>query len=132
MSNASQFLKFLVVGGVNFWLTMAVFLAALHWLHLHYLLALSLSWFLGMLFTYSWNYVWVFKPSEKLNFGAAFVKYLSAGAASFGLNLLTLSVLVEIWSLDPFWTQMALIPFIVVFNFTTAKYWSLRHRRDPK
>ncbi|WP_170426122.1 GtrA family protein [Ruegeria arenilitoris] len=130
MSFRAQVLKFLVVGGTNFWLTMAIFLAALNWLQFHYLLALLTSWFLGMLFTYTWNYIWVFKPSERFQFGRNFVKYLLAGSASIGLNLVALRFLVENWEIDPFWTQMALIPFIVIFNFLTAKFWSLRHGKS--
>lgn len=123
----AQVLKFLVVGGINFWLTMAVFLASLHWLHFHYLVALPTSWFIGMLFTYTWNYIWVFKPSARFRYGLNFIKYLTAGSASIGLNLIALRLLVETWDLDPFWTQMALIPFIMIFNFLTAKFWSLRY-----
>ena len=124
----SQVLKFLLVGGVNLWLTGAVFLAALHWLHFHYLVALPVSWFIGMLFTYTWNYIWVFKPSERFRYGLNFIKYLAAGSASIVLNLIALRLLVETWDPDPFWTQMALIPFFVIFNFLTSKFWSLRHR----
>ncbi|WP_377278866.1 GtrA family protein [Rhizobium sp. R86522] len=122
----SQAVKFIAVGAINFWLTMAVFLLSLHCLDLHYLSALLLSWFLGMLFSYIWNFIWVFRPSGQLQFGRRFVKYLLAGSASISLNLAALHVLVEFLALDPFWTQLALIPFIVIFNFLTAKFWSLR------
>ena len=42
------------------------------------------------------------------------------------LNMLALNFVVEWGNYDPFYVQMALIPFIVAFNFSTAKYWSLR------
>jgi hypothetical protein len=39
---------------------------------------------------------------------------------------MVLGAIVERTAYDPFWVQTALIPFIVVFNFATAKFWSLR------
>ena len=46
--------------------------------------------------------------------------------------LLALGYIVEHTDFDPFYVQLALIPFIVVFNFSTAKYWSLRPSSDGK
>jgi len=43
---------------------------------------------------------------------------------------LALSFIVESGSYDPFYVQVALIPFIVIFNFSTAKFWSLRQSPD--
>jgi hypothetical protein len=57
---------------------------------------------------------------------------IAAGSASIVLNLIALRLLVETWDPDPFWTQMALIPFFVIFNFLTSKFWSLRHREPPQ
>jgi len=42
------------------------------------------------------------------------------------LNMLVLSLIVEHSNFDPFFVQMGLIPLIVLFNFSTAKFWSLR------
>ena len=50
-------------------------------------------------------------------------EYVRLGIA---LNMLLLSYIVEHTGFDPFYVQMALIPLIVIFNFFTAKYWSLR------
>jgi putative flippase GtrA len=79
-----------------------------------------------MILTYSLNHVWVFKPEENLAFGGRLVKYILAGALSIALNVLVLKYLVDRTNYYPFYVQMALIPFIVTFNFSTAKLWSLR------
>lgn len=119
-------LKFLVVGGANFFLTLAIFSASLRLLHLNYVIALGFAWLVGMFFSYVCNFAWVFKPEEKVRFNASFVRFFSAHLLSVVLNMLALSLIVETQGFDPFWTQICLIPFIVVFNFTAAKYWSLR------
>ncbi|MCR9089623.1 MAG: GtrA family protein [Rhodobacteraceae bacterium] len=126
MATSYQIPRFLVVGGVNFFFTFAVFTISLKLLELPYAVALLAAWFLGNILTYVLNFLWVFKPETRLTFRARFAKYLTAGAASILLNLAGLAALVELAGADPFWAQVALMPFIVVFNFATAKWWSLR------
>ena len=79
-----------------------------------------------MLFSYALNFSWVFKPEQKIQFRARFVRFFLASVLSIALNILALSYIVEHTDFDPFHVQMALIPFIVVFNFSTAKFWSLK------
>jgi putative flippase GtrA len=119
-------IRFLLVGGANFVLTFIVFFLLFKILQINYMIALSTSWGVGMLFSYALNFTWVFKPEEQLQFKARLVKYFLANLISLLLNLLTLRWLVNITAYDPFWVQCALIPMIVIFNFSTAKFWSLR------
>lgn len=118
--------RFAIVGGVNFFLTLFVYYGLLKILKVHHLPALIASWALGMLFSYALNFTWVFKPEEKLQFRERFAKYFAASVVSILLNLLALHAIVELTSFDPFYVQCALIPLIVAFNFSTAKFWSLR------
>lgn len=122
-------IRFLLVGGANFVLTFVVFFFLLKILRVNYLFALSASWAVGMLFSYALNFTWVFKPEEQLQFRARLAKYFLANLVSLLLNLLALHWLVEITAYDPFWVQFALIPLIVVFNFSSAKFWSLKAGR---
>ena len=119
-------LRFLIVGGANFLLTLIVFYSMLRLLRLHYLIALFTAWLAGTVFSYALNFTWVFKPEEKLRFRERFTKYLAASLISILLNMLTLHFLVDATGHDPFLIQCALIPPIVIFNYSTAKFWSLR------
>ncbi len=119
-------IRFLLVGGVNFVLTFIVFFVLFKMLRINYLIALSASWAAGMLFSYALNFTWVFRPEERLQFRARLAKYFLANLVSLLLNLMTLRWLVGLTGYDPFWVQCALIPLIVIFNFSTAKFWSLR------
>lgn len=122
----SEISRFLIVGGINFVFTFAVFTGALKGIKLGYLTSLLLAWISGNILTYTLNFIWVFRPENRLDYGTRFVKYLTAGGFSVGLNLLALSLLVELGQFDPFWSQVAIMPVIVIFNFATAKFWSLR------
>lgn len=127
-----EFSKFTVVGAVNFVFTLVLFYLLVKVLRANYLIALVFVSLLGMILTYSLNHVWVFKPEQELAFKGRLLKYILAGFLSILLNVVALAYIVEHTGFDPFYVQFALIPFIVVFNFSTAKYWSLRPSSDGK
>jgi len=118
--------KFLIVGGLNFLLTLAVFFTLVRVLGIHHLLGLVGAWLVGMPFSYALNFTWVFKTEARLRFKARFGRFLLASVVSLLLNLAALELLVRATAIDPFLIQCGLIPLIVVFNFATAKLWSLR------
>lgn len=127
----AQFSKFTVVGGLNFVFTLVLFYLAVVVLHINHLIALVGVALIGMLLTYTLNYYWVFKPSEKVTFGARLAKYIGAGLVSVALNVLLLHLLTSTTHIAPFYGQLLLIPFVVLFNFLTAKLWSLRAEQAP-
>lgn len=124
--HGSQAFRFLVVGGANFVVTLAVFYGMLQYTGSHYLLSLVCAWATGMVFSYVLNFTWVFRPQERLAFKRRFAQYCAAGGASLLLNMLALHLLVRMTQHDPFLLQFWLIPLVVLFNYATAKFWSLR------
>lgn len=121
----TELTRYAVVSALNALLTFIIFFCALRVMHLNYLLALLCSWLCGMLFTYCLNFIWVFDQQSRLVFDFRFVKFAISGLISISLNILALGLLVETTHRDPFLVQVALMPLIVVFNFLTAKFWSL-------
>ncbi len=118
--------KFTLVGAANFVLTFVVFTVLLKVMLVNYLLSLLGAWLVGLVFSYVLNFSWVFKPEEKVQFKARFLKYLLASVVSIAGNMLILRLIVEHTDSDPYYVQLALIPLIVIFNFLTAKFWALR------
>ncbi|RJG02921.1 GtrA family protein [Noviherbaspirillum sedimenti] len=118
--------KFTLVGAANFALTLMVFTMMLKVFSVNYLLSLVAAWVVGMIFSYVLNFSWVFKPEQTIQFKARFLRFFLASAISIALNLLVLNYIVKQTDFDPFYVQIGLIPLVVVFNFSTAKYWSLR------
>ncbi len=123
--------KFTLVGAGSFVLTFSVFTVLLKTLGMNCLLSLIAAWLVGMPFSYILNFVWVFKPEDKIQFKARFIRFILASILSIVLNMLVLNYIVEHTGFDPFYLQLALIPFIAIFNFSTAKYWSLQKRPSP-
>ena len=121
-----EFSKFTVVGAVNFVFTFVFFYVLVKMANVNYLIALVVVSLAGMVLTYALNYAWVFKPSRELEFKGRLAKYILAGFCSIMLNVVVLKLIVSSTGFDPFYVQVGLIPFIVLFNFSTAKFWSLR------
>lgn len=125
-----QAAKFTLVGAANFVLTFIIFTAMLKVLRVNYLLSLVAAWGVGMVFSYALNFSWVFQPEQKIQFKARFLRFFLASLLSIGLNMLILSYIVEGTGFEPFYVQMALIPCIVIVNFSAAKFWSFRPSKD--
>lgn len=122
----TQAIKFTIVGGLNFVFTFILFYLLVRVIRWNYLLSLVAVSLLGMLLTYVLNYAWVFKPEQTLAFRGRLVKYILTGVLSLSMNVVALKFIVDFTGYDPFLVQTALIPVIVVVNFSAAKWWSLK------
>jgi putative flippase GtrA len=121
-----QFIKFCLVGGINFAFSMLLFLFLLKVLLLGYFIAFTITWLLGILLTYTINFVWVFKPEEKFEFKKRMPKYFLVYLFSYGVNVILLKYLVNTFGYDPFWAQFFIIPIVIVINFFGFKLWALK------
>lgn len=121
-----QVTKFTIVGIVNTVLTFIVFFLLLKVFTVNYIVSLICTWIVGILFSYLFNYLWVFKPEQQIKFKERFIKYTLCYLLSFASNIIILNYIVEHKKFDPLLVQTALIPFIAIFNFSVTKYWSLR------
>ena len=63
-----HFVKYSFVGILNAIFSFMLYFILLKIVHLQYLAAFSVSWLLGVLLTYVINFLWVFKPEQKLVF----------------------------------------------------------------
>ena len=124
--NFIHFIKYSFVGIGNFIFTLVLYIIFLNALYFRYEIAFTLSWLLGVFFTYLINFIWVFKPEEKLTFRKRLPKYFLVYISSYALNMLLLRLLVEYFSLLPLLAQMFIIPLVVFINFIGIKYWALR------
>ena len=119
-----EFGKFTAVGAVNFFLTFAIFTIMLNFFSVGYLLSLAAAWIFSIAFSFSLNYSWVFRSENKVEIKSSFVRFFLASALSIAMNMLMLKYLVEFVNIEPLYAQMLLTPFVIIFNFITAKFWS--------
>jgi len=121
----THFVKYSFVGILNTVFTFLLYFILLKIIHLHYLVSLSVSWVSGVPLTYIINFLWVFKPEQKLVFKSRLLKYFIVYIASYLLNIFLLKSLTELTGGDPLWVQFFIIPVVVVVNFTGIKYWCM-------
>ena len=126
LETAAQTLRFLAVSAVNFVFTFLVFTLALMVFRFDYVVSLVAAWFVGMIFMYVTNFVWVFRLRDPLTFDSRFLKFLAVGLISITLNALALRYAVERLDVRPFLAQWLLLPAVAAFNFTASKFFALR------
>jgi len=118
--------KYGFVGVINAVFTFIIYFVLLKVFKVHYLLSFSISWACGVLLTYVINFVWVFKPEEKLVFKSRLLKYFIVYFTSYFLNMLLLGSITEFTDWDPLLVQFLIIPLVVTVNFLGIKYWSMK------
>ncbi len=127
MSNSQiQFIKYLLVGGLNLVFGIVTFYFLLYIVKFNYLLAFSLTWILGVLLTYIINSLWTFRPVERLYFRSRLLKYTLVYLTSYLVNIFLLKTITEYTLWDPFYIQFGLIPIVMIINFLGMKFWSLK------
>jgi putative flippase GtrA len=121
-----KFIKYSLVGGINFAFSMLLFLLLLKVLFVGYFISFTITWLFGILLTYTINFIWVFKPADKFEFKKRMLKYFLVYLFSYGVNIILLKYLVNTFEYDPFWLQFFIIPIIIVINFFGFKFWALK------
>lgn len=121
-----EVIKYLFIGGLSTIFSFLIFTGCLYSLKFNYLVALTIASIISILFTYTLNFMWVFKPEERLRFQERFIKYLLSNSTSFILNIIVLHYIVSTTHYDPFYVQLAIVPPLIAVNFLITKFWSMR------
>jgi len=121
-----HFIKYLLVGGINLITSMLLFFLLFNVLKINYLVVFTITWLYGIFLTYIINFIWVFKPEDKLKFKKRFNKYFIVYLSSYIINLLLLKGIVEGYDFNPLYVQFFILPLVVIINFSGIKYWALK------
>lgn len=121
-----QMMAYGLVGVANTILTVFLYWLFLEVFHWHYLVSFTLSWAIGVVFTYAINAKKVFKTEDSDFNWKNFVKYSSIYVFSYMLNTGLLWLLVDTCGFEPFWMQCIIIPLVVLINFLGIKFWALK------
>jgi len=118
--NLKHFIKYSLIGVLN---TVIGYFAygILLVLGFKYSAALALSYLIGITHSYAWNRYWNFRSESP--FGMETVRFVSACAASFLINLLILRTLIEGHSIQPFIAQALSIALVSPTTFLLMRYW---------
>ena len=120
-SSLVQFIRYVFVGGAAFAVDyLALYLLA-HFAGLHYLLAASLSYLLGMVVNYMISVRWVFDFRRIRQWEREFAIFFMIGIAGLILNGLAITLLVEAAGAPYMAAKLAAAAAILFFNFGARK-----------
>ena len=125
-----RFFRFLVVGLSGTILDFGA-LITLKWLGMGTLLAATLSFSVGVVNNFTWNYHWTYADAHKGQLGVQFGQFVLVSALGLGINnlcVLSLESLASAWMPDP---SLAYLPakvaatgVVVFWNYFANRYWT--------
>lgn len=116
-----QLIRYVFVGGMAFIVDYGALYLLAHFAGLHYLLAASLSYLLGMVCNYLISVKWVFDFRREKQWQREFVIFFLIGIAGLILNGLAISLLVESFGLAYMVAKPLAAALILFFNFGARK-----------
>jgi len=124
MIQSQQFIKFLFVGLLNTSIAYCVFHIFFNFFNFHYNSSATIGYFIGILNSYIWNKYWTFKSKKTIK--AELTKFIIVYLFSYTLNIVTLTVFVEIINIIPEIGEIVGIGFATVISFFGMKYYSFK------
>jgi putative flippase GtrA len=121
-SNIRLFLKFSLVGCTNVIVTLTAFYILYDLLTFNYLVGSVFAYSLGIVNSFTWNRLWTFR-TRKADVKREFVRFFTVNLVGLGMNACIMYLLVDIICTNAFVAQVVAIGFVLIFNFSLARYW---------
>lgn len=119
-SLASQFARFLVVGGLSFSIDYGLF-TVLYALGVPHLVASATSFSLSVIVNYILSRKYVFNSSAEVNVAKEFSFYVLLNVVALGLNTVVLYVCVDLVGMSPFVGKIIATAVVLIYNFVSRK-----------
>ena len=112
-----QFGKYLVVGGIAFVVDFATLVACTEWVGLHYLLAATLGFGIGLITNYFLSIVWVFSERSLSNWKIEFFVFGIIGIAGLAMTGLMMWAGTDVAGIDYRICKVATVFVVTAWNF---------------
>ena len=116
-----QILRFLVVGGLAFFVDYGVLWALVDLLAVNYLIASAISFAVSVIFNYVLSTLWVFDCSESGNKVGNFVIFVVLSIIGLLLNLAIMWLAVDVVKIHYLIAKIGSTGIVMVYNFITRK-----------
>lgn len=117
----AQLMKFVLVGGLSFVLDFIIYYILTNFFSFYYLVAGFFSFSLSVIFNYLMSMKYVFKSKDDLKKTHEFAIFVTLSVMGLGLNLLSLYLLVDIFSMNDLIAKVFVAGIVMIFNFVTRK-----------
>lgn len=112
-----EFVKFSLVGASGTLVNLAVYSLAIY-LGLDYMVSATASFLVAVTNNFYWNFIWTFKgkaPEKSIH--RKYISFFLISVLNFGINLLALRYLVDVYMLNKILAQVLAIGLASIFNF---------------
>lgn len=118
-----QFIKFAIVGASNTAITFVSYYLLIK-LGLHYSIANILAYCVGIVNSYIFNSIWVFKSTSERKSTAS--KFLVVNLAALSLSTALLFLFVDMFGVNELVAQIIVTLLVLVVNYTANKLWTFK------
>jgi putative flippase GtrA len=121
--NWIQLVKFGAVGGIGYFVNLAVFAALNGPADVHHIPAAIGAFCVAVTNNFLWNRHWTFDARDgHAGFQAA--RFFTVSVLALGINLVVLELLIEVGELPELPSQAIAVAFAMPFNFVGNKLWT--------
>jgi putative flippase GtrA len=132
-SLVGQFLRYLVTGGLAFFVDFGLFALCLYLLEWHYLLANLVGLVAGLVLNYALSILWVFtacKRTLEKKKVAEFTLFTLVGIAGVGINQLLMYLMVDGLDLNEMLSKMIAAILVLMWNFGARKLILFKKKKE--
>ena len=117
-----QFFRYFFVGGFAFIVDFGLLYILTEFVHFHYLLSASLSFFAGLILNYFLSTIWVFNKSKIKSKSAEFFIFAAIGLIGLGLNALFMWIFTDLLVLYYLISKIITTMLVYFWNFFARKF----------
>jgi dolichol-phosphate mannosyltransferase len=124
----NQFVRFALVGSSGVFTNLAVYSGLIYLLSVYYLIAATLSFVTAMSGNFILNLRWTFKTHGQgiKAIRDQYLKYAVVTLVGYGINIITLWLLVDTWHWHKVLAQLVAITMTSMSNFLGSKLWAFK------
>ncbi|MBW2977447.1 GtrA family protein [Candidatus Woesearchaeota archaeon] len=115
-----QIAKFSTIGLLGATINLMVLYLAVEFIRLPYIIGAILAYIIGITNNFFWNKFWTFKNKSK-HYKEQYIKYFLISLSSLAINLIVLSILVELFGLWYMFSQAIAIVMAGLNNYIWNK-----------
>lgn len=119
-----KFFRYLVVGTSTFLFDVGLLYGLVEIFKVHYLIAVTFTWFSATIANYLLNKIWSFKSSASYFFSS--LKYVILLGVNYVFTIFMMYILVEIFLFYYVYAKIAIVAAIACWNFFIYKHFIFR------
>jgi putative flippase GtrA len=118
----SEFMRFVVAGCLNTGVGFAIYCLGILF-GLNYAIANSIAWIVSVVVGFLLNSRFVFRKAYR---HARFLTFVGSNVLSLIVSFALLTLLIQVFSVNPIVASLVAIPFVVAISYLAAKYGVFR------